>query len=201
VCGYTGGMLWYEFRQDYDILLPQAMDFGTFPHLAYQLMSAVEQELCPLQREVCVNTGGMLWYEFWQQHSILLTRAMEFGTFPLGACQLMSATDQQLCPLQGWVCRYTEGMLWYEFWLCYSILLSRAMEFGTFPLRACCLRSAPKLHVCPFQRAVCKYTGGMLWYEFWLCFSILLPWAIDFGTFPHLAYQVISMAKQHLCPL
>jgi hypothetical protein len=58
------------------------MDFGTFPHSAYWLMSAVEQELCPLQGAVCAYTGGMLWYEFGQDYDTLLPRAMDFGTFP-----------------------------------------------------------------------------------------------------------------------
>jgi hypothetical protein len=87
------------------------MDFGTFPHLAYQLMSAAEQHLCPLQGAVYRYIGGMLWDEFGQHHSILLSRAMDFGTFPHLAYQLMSAAMQQLCPIQEAVCRYIEGML------------------------------------------------------------------------------------------
>jgi nitrate/nitrite transporter NarK len=58
------------------------MDFGTFPHSAYQLMSAAEQHLCLLQGAVYRYIGGMLWDEFGQHQSTLLSRAMDFGTFP-----------------------------------------------------------------------------------------------------------------------
>ncbi len=82
-----------------------------FPQSAYQLMSAAMQHLCPLQGTVYRYIGGMLWDKFGQQHSILLSRAMDFGTFPHLAYQLMSAAEQQLCPLQGAVYKYTGGML------------------------------------------------------------------------------------------
>jgi hypothetical protein len=87
------------------------MDFGTFPHLAYQLMSAAEQHLCPLQGPVYRCIEGMLWDEFGQHHSTLLSQAMDFGTFPHLAYWLMSAVEQELCPLQSAVCGYTGGML------------------------------------------------------------------------------------------
>jgi hypothetical protein len=61
------------------------------------------------------------------------------------------------------------------------------MDFGTFPHLTDLLMCAAEQQLCPLKGRGCRYTGRMLWYEFRPYFSILLPQAMDFGTFLYLA--------------
>ena len=186
---YTRGMLWYDFWPYYPILLPQAMNFSLF------------SPFCPLVDACSWVTAYapfkvqsthiwwrdvMVWVLTTRLHPSPLSHGLYyFSTFSLPVKEHSWATAM---PHQrGSVKVYWGGVLWYEFWPYFSIQLCQAIDFGSFPHGACCLRSAAEHQPCPLEGTVWRYTEGMLWCEFWPQYSIHLPLAMDFGTFPHLA--------------